>query len=189
MTAKETLLQFENVLKENAPINISKTKERNKKEWKLIYDIEGLIYNDIYIPYVKFVFFMNEDLDDFSEDVLIYGNGVDYITIQLNEIDSVYDKIIKDKFILEFSNIVINAVTKLNELTDTPFIAFEQKIYENGVMPMSKKYLSFVLNRINSDINIMIKADLNAIYIDNEKINIDNTNKIYFNIIEKIDKK
>lgn len=194
INAKEFLISFENVLKKSTLINISKGKYRSsnkikKDNWNIIYDIEGMNYNNFYIPYVKIIFIMNKDITEFTEKSVIISNGRDYLTSDIN-IEKIFETITTDKLTKEYSNFVVDGLIYINKHTDDPFISLEQKMDESGIQSIDNKHSFFTLSRMDIDYSFVINIK-NGINVEcnNENKTVKTFNDVFNFLIKIIDKK
>lgn len=191
---KQTLISFENILKKSSLINVSKGKYnalnmKGTKDKNIVYDIEGLNYDNFYIPYMKVVFMLNSDFTEFSENRVLLSGGDDYTAYDL-DIDKIFDNIKNDKFVQTFSDFVVNGLVKINKLTEDPFTSLEQKMDDNGVRPLDNKFSFFTLSKIDSEYNFSISY-YNGINveIDGNKKTVNSFDDVFSFLIKIIDKK
>lgn len=183
-----TIIELEDLIKSLSFINIYKELIRENGEWKLIYDIEGLVYENFYIPYIKLIFFVNKEKTEFTEDLCLVSGGFDYRSMEIVP-KALFDYLKNDSMVQDFSNFVVNGVSELNKLTKDPFINFEQKKDESGIKSINKKYTFYTLERSERQYNIALNVkNGKTIEIDNKKETFDTFEKVYDFIIKTIDK-
>lgn len=176
MTAKETIIEFENALKDLIFVTISKRKEKDSNGWKLVYELEGIDIEEIYIPFLKVVFFMNNDMGDFTESTYLIDYGLDVITKTLG--DSALVSLKDVEKLNEFDVFFKNAVNEFNQMFEDPFISITQ-IEGNDSLNTETKYLNFVLSRVNEEYEFSLKADFTEIIYDNVIYKITSLKEIY----------
>lgn len=190
---KQTLISFEKILKKSSLINVSKGKYnalnmKGSKDKNIVYDIEGLNYENFYIPYIKIIFMLNSDFTEFSENRVLVSGGNDYTAYDL-DINTIFNNIKNDKFIQKYSDFVVNGLSKINKITKDPFTALEQTMDENGIRPIDNKFSFFKLSKIDREYNFNISV-YNGITVEIEgnKKTVNSFDDIFIFLVKIIDK-
>lgn len=181
---------FENIIKKFKASKLDKVFEKIGDNYKIIYNIEGLIYNNDYYPLIKLILWVDNTKQKLIENVItyLYSYNCEYKTITISDIKSnileILEFIKNEKSNNELSNFIIKGTDKLNkELKNNKSNIFIQNIkyQDSGNLPCSK--LQFNIDLISNDktYNITLKYKNEWILNFNN-----NTQNISINDIEKI---
>lgn len=83
------LNNFEDHIKQYKVKFFDKVWEKHNDTYKLIYNLQGLVVDNVYYPNLKFIFWLDENKNDIVENVItyLYGQECDYKSILFNESD------------------------------------------------------------------------------------------------------
>jgi hypothetical protein len=99
---REVLVEFENIIKEYQSVFFDKVWEKHENVYKLIYNIQGFVKDNVYYANLKFIFWLDENKNEIVEDVITYllSQNCDYKSLPIN-----YDNIQQSfETILSFIN-------------------------------------------------------------------------------------
>lgn len=196
----EIIEKFENKLKEYQVLFFDKVWEKNKQDWKLVYNIQGLTTQDtsMFYPNLKIVFWLNNNKTKLSENVVtyLYEQYCDYRSrsIENNNIDEVFKFILDDVknaktnkylsgFILDGTD-NFNKIIKRDKIDD--FITDLQFIPQ-GNKSCLETYFGFKLesNKDTYYFNLKVLKEGYVLNMEDTTINIQ-LKEVYEKIIELI---
>lgn len=116
-------IQFENYIKQYKALFFNKIWEKFNNGFKLIYNIQGLNYNNNFYPNLKFIFWFDVTKQKITENVItyLYTSPCVYKTISINEempkiIERVLNSIKSVKSNKDLMTFIISGTDKFNEI-------------------------------------------------------------------------
>lgn len=176
------ILYFEDLIKKEESLFFKKTWEKIDKTYKLIYHIQGLMYNNFYYPNLKFIFWVkNKKKLTLLENVItfLYSQSCEYKTEKIEEnIEETFNTILN--FIAEeetniiLSKFIIGGTKKFNkEIRKNNINDFIQTIKWNPhkVKTCKETWFNFDLITNNKIYKFNIKSRNNKWLLDyNDKV-------------------
>jgi len=116
------LFLFEEIIKKHKALFFDKIKEKTNDGWKIIYNIQGLNYKNTFYPNLKFIFWMNKEMNDLSHNVVsyLYKQNCLYRSQMIQEenfeeqIDAILEEIKKEKSNDDIINFILDGTDKFN---------------------------------------------------------------------------
>lgn len=116
------LYAFEEVVKKYKALFFDKVKEKTDNGWKIIYNIQGLNYKNTFYPNLKFIFWMNKDKSELSDNVVtyLYTQNCEFKSQLIQEdifeeqIDNILQEIKKEKSNDDIINFILNGTDEFN---------------------------------------------------------------------------
>lgn len=122
----DIIILFEDILKKYKVLYFDKIYEKTKdKNWKLIYNIQGLTTDDnsMFYPNLKFIFWLDKTKTKLTDNVIsyLYTQNCDYKSITIKEdlqetIDVILKFIKKEKTNVELSTFILNGTEEFNKI-------------------------------------------------------------------------
>lgn len=132
---KQIVIDFENIIKKHKVLMFDKIWEKIDKDWKLIYNLNGLIVNNIYYANVKIIFWLDSKKEKITENVMtyLYTFSCDYKSITITTVEETFNQILEflntEKTHKELSDFIVDGTDKFNkELKDKNIDDFVQNI-------------------------------------------------------------
>jgi len=116
------LFSFEQIVKNNKALFFDKIKEKTNDGWKIIYNIQGLTYENWFYSNLKFIFWMNKEMNELSDNVVtyLYNQGCEFKSQMIQEenfaeqIDFILNEIKDEKSNKDITDFIINGTDKFN---------------------------------------------------------------------------
>jgi len=117
----QILIDFENIIKKYKVLKFDKVWEKYDSNFKLIYNIEGLVIDNKFYPVVKVIFWLDSKKENITENVItyLYSLACDYKSITITTIEETFNNIIKlldnETTNKQLSDFVINGTGNFNK--------------------------------------------------------------------------
>lgn len=117
----EVLVDFENIIKKYKVLKFDKVWEKHDSNFKLIYNIEGLVVDNKFYAVVKLIFWLDGKKEKITEDVItyLYTLSCDYKSITFTTIGETFDSILKqldnERTNKELSEFIVNGTDAFNK--------------------------------------------------------------------------
>ena len=178
---RDILIDFENYIKEYKSIFFDKVWEKHNNSYKLIYNIQGLVKDNEYYANLKFIFWLDENKNDISENIITYllGQDCNYKSININydnikiTIDTILKFIDKEKTNNDLRYLMFNSLDDFNKyITQNDIKDFVQNIRNipHGNLSCPLTIFKYEITCNSGTYEFMLKYNDGWILIYNEEV-------------------
>jgi hypothetical protein len=195
---RKVLNDFEDYIKEYSAKFFDKVWEKHDDTYKLIYNIQGLVIDNIYYPNLKFIFWLDENKNHIVENVItyLYGQDCDYKSIVFNEFDiaqtitTILQFIDSEKSTNDLRYLLFDSLDDFNKIiTQKDIKDFVQNIefIPHGNVSCTLTIFKHIVTMNSDDYEFLLKSNDNGwIFIYNSNEQLINIKQVPEKLIEAI---
>jgi len=194
------LIEFENIIKELKCMFFGKVYEKTQDGWKVIYNMQGLIYKNKFYSNIKIIFWLNKEKTQINQNVItyLYSLYCDYKTTTIDKdlstktiVDNIFRLIREEKTNSNISEFVESGTDKFNEILkqkDLKGFVEVVKFIPHGNKSCIDTYFNFKIDILDIEYEFKIKCYKNKYELTykDEVIDIIKFDDMYKKIIELI---
>lgn len=172
-----SILHFENILKKEEALFFKKTWQQVDDTYKLIYTVQGLMYNNFYYPNLKFIFWVkNKKKRTLLDNIItfLYSQSCEYRTEYIDDdiretFNRILEYIAEEQTNIELTQFIIGGTKEFNnEIKKNNVNDFIQNLKwePHGVEQCDLTWFNFELITNNEIYKFLIKSMKNKWVLD-----------------------